>query len=356
MIYNTKFGQTLAQICDEIHLENPDYLRDFHNKNCPLPECFESDAFKGARVFIPNKQGIEDLNRKIRANNESFYDFPEKGQFPFAYDLWDGTYQISQTTYLNDEIISSNRHTVRLQLEEVKDNCFYFRFTAFDFKKNNEISEGKASTLARMGIDSMYPIRIVVNSEGEISAIELIKNSGHISSELQAIKQFFTDDFSSDYIEKMKEIVENPKKRLQKFGNTLLSTFLFGSFYRVKLGIWTTSPIYYDVYPWIFDAAAIRFELQNTLCPKENFNDEWIKIKQKGICYDHRSLESLYRDSEWEEHIPLNEKSIDCEHFAEYIFRRSNYSLQRIEAVFRNFIHDNIEKEIFLLERIADHN
>lgn len=72
MIYNTKFGQTLAQICDEIHLENPDYLRDFHNKNCPLTESFEGDAFKGTRVFIPTTQSGQLLDENPTLKTSPF--------------------------------------------------------------------------------------------------------------------------------------------------------------------------------------------------------------------------------------------------------------------------------------------
>ena len=129
---------------------------------------------------------------------------------------------------------------------------------------------------------------------------------------------------------------------------------MFGSFYQAKLGDWTTSQTYNDFYPWISNAQSICFELQNTLCPKENLDDEFIKIKQKGISCDYRSLEDLFlTDSEYKKDISTSENSIDCEHFADYVFSGENYLLQRIEAAFLNFVTENIEKEIFLLERVT---
>ena len=55
-------------------------------------------------------------------------------------------------------------------------------------------------------------------------------------------------------------------------------------------------------------------------------------------------------------YIPLNENSIDCEQFAEYIFNRKEFSLQRIEAYFQHFTFENKVKETFLLEKIGDNN
>ncbi|MBD3906473.1 hypothetical protein NAL32_17300 [Chryseobacterium sp. Ch-15] len=355
MTYTVKSGQTLAELCEELHLENPEYLRDFHNKNCPPAECCEGDIILKTRFFIPTAQQVAEINQEIRKNNESFYDFPDDGIFPWTYKLREGTYNISQTTYFNDEIINIYQQKIRLNFEEAKDNCCIFLFTAFDFRKNEETSDSKASTLATMCLESIYPIRMTVNSQGEIQNIELTKKAKQISSELETIKQFFEDDFSSDYIRKMKKIVEDPKEISRKFKNTLLNSFLFGSFYQTKLENWTTSQTYNHFYPWVSDAQPVCFELQNTLCIKENLNDDFLKIRQKGISCDYRSLEDLFlADSEYEKDSSSDENSIDCEHFAEYVFSRKNHSLQRIEATFLNFVNQNIEKEIFLLERAID--
>ena len=48
------------------------------------------------------------------------------------------------------------------------------------------------------------------------------------------------------------------------------------------------------------------------------------KNSAKGISSDNRSLEDLHlKDSEYDK-TKITEKSIDCEHFAEYIFSREN--------------------------------
>lgn len=357
MIYNVRQGQTLAEICEEIHLENPGYLMDFHNQNCPASERFQDNKIRGKRVFIPNPKQITELNQKIRDRNDSYYDFPDSGYFPFSYDLWAGTYNISQTTYFNGEMVSVHRKKISLDLERVNDSSYHFLLSAFDFRKNDKLSESTMSALATRCIEIIYPVRIRVNSQGQILNIELTKSPEQIYADLEAVKRYFTDDYTSDYIERIRKTIEYPKDISLKFESTLTNTFLFGSFYGAKLETWTHSQTYQDFYPWIFDADAVGFDLQNRMCPKEREDDEFIKILQKGNCSDYRSLEDLYlKNTQYNAAIPLDENSIDGEHVAEYIFKRENLALQRIEASFRNFIHEDIGEKVFLLEKTEDHN
>jgi hypothetical protein len=41
MIYYVKPGQSLADLCDQLHIENVKYLKDYHNQNCSLSDRFE---------------------------------------------------------------------------------------------------------------------------------------------------------------------------------------------------------------------------------------------------------------------------------------------------------------------------
>ncbi len=349
-------GQTLAGLSDELRIENPDYLREYHNENCSLVEHFDEDIEEGMRIHVPNATEIVKINQKIRENNESLYDFPENGKFKFDFSLWEGTYQITQSSFLNDELINTNENKFHLEFENTKNNCYNFLYSAFDFYRNNEESDGKASSLSQKCMEIIYPIRLIVNANGKLINAELSKTISEIYPKLDELKDFFIDEFSSQFIEKLKAILNDPKTVSEKFSNTLLNSFLFGSFYDVKLKEWTTSSLYQDFLPWIWDADKIRFEFQNRILPKENLVDEYLKIHQKGICSDYRKMEELYYSEFSEEEFEINNDSIHCEHEAEYIFNRENRELQRIEASFQNFINDNIEKEIFLLEKIVENN
>ncbi|MDR4954241.1 hypothetical protein REB14_18835 [Chryseobacterium sp. ES2] len=355
IIYYTKSGQSLADLCNEIQLENPEYLREYHNQNCSLSERFTGDIVQGMKIYIPSSTEILEINKKIRDNNQSFYDFPTKGKFPFDFKLWEGNYQITQTTYSDDTILVKYENKVRLDLEGIKNGYYHFLFSAFDFRKNEDTSDSKVETLAKMCIEVIYPIRYIIDFEGKFIDILLTKKTEDIVSELDSIKNFFPDQYSSDYIEKMKGIIESPEIILRKFKNTLFNSFMFGAFYRTQLGNWTSSDVYYDFYPWIFDAQSIRFEFQNLLLSKDIVDDERVKIQQKGISIDSRNLEGLhFIDSKFDEKTGIEKKPIDCEHFAEYLFNRENLSLYKMEARFQYFGHENTRREGFFLERITD--
>ena len=355
IIYYTQLGQSLSDLCNEIQLENPEYLRDYHNQNCSLSERFEGDIVQGMKIYIPSSSEILELNKKIRGNNQSFYDFPANGKFPFDFKFWEGTYQIIQTTYSDDTVLAKYENKVRLDLEGIKDGYYHFLFSAFDFRKNEDISDSKVDTLAKMCIEVIYTIRYIIDPEGKLIGIVLTRKTEDIVSELDSIKNFFPDQYSSDYIEKMKGIIENPEIISQKFKNTLFNSFMFGNFYRIPLGNWTSSDVYYDFYPWIFDAQPIRFELQKILLPKDIIDDERVKIQQKGSSIDNRNLEGLhFVDSKFDEKTDTEKKPIDCEHFAEYFFNRENLSLYKVDARFQYFGNENIKREDFLLERITD--
>lgn len=355
IIYYTQSGQSLADLCSEIQLENPKYLRDYHNRNCSLSERFDGDIVQGMKLYIPSSPEIREINKKIRHDSQSLYDFPANGKFPFDFKLWKGNYQITQTVYSDDTILTKYKNKVKLHFEGIKNRNYHFLFSAFDFRKNEDISDSKVDTLAKMYIEVIYPIRYIIDPDGKLIDIVLTKKTEDIVSELDSIKNFFPDQYSSDYIEKMRDIIESPEITSQKFKNTLFNSFMFGAFYRTQLGNWVTSNVYYDFYPWIFDAQPIRFEFQNTLLSKDIVDDERVKIQQKGSSIDNRNLEDLYiTDSKFDEKTDTEKKPIDCEHFAEYLFNRENLSLYKIEARFQYFGHENTRREDFLLERITD--
>ncbi|WP_250255119.1 hypothetical protein [Chryseobacterium sp. Marseille-Q3244] len=355
IIYYVKERQSLVELCRELQLENPEYLKEYHNQNCSLTERFEGDLTRGMKLYIPSSQEVLEINKKIREENKSFYNFPVNGRFPFEFKLWVGTYQITQTTYSDDIILTKYDNKIRLHFEGIKNGYYHFLFSAFDFRRNEDTSDTKADALAQMCIETIYPIRYVIDIDGKLMDVVLTKKTEDIISELDAIKNFFQDQYSSGYIEKIKDVVANPETISKKFKNTLLNTFMFGEFYRTKLEGWTDSEIYYDFYPWIFEAQPIRFEFQNTLVPKDSLDDEWIKILQKGISVDNRSLEDLYLEhSHYDDNTEITGKSIDCEHFAEYIFNREKCSLQKIEARFQCFRGGSTISEDFSLEKIPN--
>ncbi|MEJ5106566.1 hypothetical protein [Chryseobacterium sp. MYb328] len=162
--YYVKEGQSLVDLCHEIQLENPEYLKEYHNQNCSLTERLKDDIVQGIKLYIPSSSEIHEINKRIRDDNQSFYDFPAKGRFPFDFKLCAGNYQITQTTYSDDIILAKYEHKVRLGFEGIKNGYYNLLFSAFDFIKNEDFSETKADTLAKMCIEVIYPIRYIIDT------------------------------------------------------------------------------------------------------------------------------------------------------------------------------------------------
>ncbi len=357
MVYRLFPGQTLAGLCEELRIENPEYLLDFHNRHCPAAERSEGNLIGGTRFFIPTAEEVAEINRNIRENNESFYDFPADGRFPWNYPGWEGMYHISRTCYFNDDIAGTYEQDIRLDFEGVRHGLYHYLLTASDFRKNGDLSDSKISTLAGMCMENLYPVRMMVTPQGKIHKAALTGSPELLVSGWEAIEQHFEDHYALNYIGTLKKMAEDPDVISGRFSCTLLSSLLFGPFYEMKLEDWTGSPAYRAFYPWIAEAQPVCFELRNTLLPKEHPGDGFIRIRQAGISCDPRSLEDLFiMDPDYSPTVAPDEHSIDCEHYSEYTFSRKDYTLRRIEAVFKNFANGNTGKEVFLLERAADHS
>lgn len=351
MIYSVQPGQTFEEISDQLHIENPGYLKDFHNKHCPCLERYSGDLIEGSRIFVPSGKQVHEINQRIRSNNDSCYGFPEAGRYPFAFHSWSGTYQASHTVYFNDQDKCVYSYTVCLDFEQEKKGNLYYLCTFSDFLKNGKLADTKVAELSASCIGMIYPVRLIIGPDGELLKTECVREPGSADGKLEALKQHFTDRFSAVYISGFKDILTMPDEISRKFAGTLFCAFAFGSFYQVKFGDWTQSPIYTAFYPWFSNAVPIRFELQNILCRKEHPEDRLIRIRQEGTSCDHRSPEELQCGTAYDPDVPVSRTSADCTHSAEYVFSGEDYALQKIEAAFIHFIHGNTEKEVFVLEK-----
>lgn len=269
-------------------------------------------------------------------------------------NLWEGEYQFSHTKYLNEEIKDIYEKKIKIIFEDFKNSNYYFQYSEYDFEKNGEESDSKASTLSKMCIEIIYPIKIILDSKGLIQDIELTNTFQKISSELDEIKLFFEDTFSFDYIERIKNEVRNQKEMFDKFRKTLIFSFLFSSVFSKKLDNDSENSIHESFYPWISNANPILFEIHNSISDVENSDEKFIKIQQKGISIDYRTYEELYYKEFQNDELPISEnKSIDCEFDTEYTIKKENKSLQLIEAIFQNFVEENIEKERLIVKRLV---
>lgn len=343
-------NDSLEKIASDLKIENPIYLREFHNTHCAKHERFFDDLRTGQSLLLPFGNEIKELNKKIIENGDSLYYHPPQGKIPFPIDLLKGKYTINHQKFLNDALLTDYEYKIDLNYIQFDNSEHIFSLQMYGFKKEGIESDTKMSSLAKACVEILYPLQIIINEETEIKDIRLTSPENLIKDHLETLKSYFTDEYSSSYINQMKSVIENKKILLENLKNTLPVHFLTGTFYRAIYGDWTDSQIYYDFVPWITNASPIRFELRNTIQPKEN--DAVLKIIQSGRSSDNRSMDQLYsKSSIFDPKAPLTENAVNCDYFSEYSFNRTDLSFQKIEAAFNIYIDDITEKEIFTMEK-----
>jgi hypothetical protein len=94
----------------------------------------------------------------------------------------------------------------------------------YDFKKEGIESDTKMSSLAKACVEILYPLQIVINKDAEIKDIRLTSPVNLIKDHFETLKSYFTDEYSSSYINQMKWVAEN-KSSLRKSQIHYLSIF-----------------------------------------------------------------------------------------------------------------------------------
>jgi hypothetical protein len=348
--YITLQDDTLEKISSDLKIENPVYLREFHNAHCAQHKRFHTDLRPGQYLLLPFGNEITKLNKKIIENGDGLYYHPPHGKIPFQIRLLNGKYKINQQKFLDDEQLTDYQYQIELNYLKSENLHHIFSVQMSDFKKEGSESDTKISGLAKSCIEILYPLEIHFNEEGELKEVHLTSPENLLKDHLETLKSYFTDSYSADYIDQMKSVIDDKRILLENLKNTLPLHFLTGSFYRASYGNWTDSQTYQDFLPWLTNASPIRFELQNRILPKED--EALLKIIQNGSSSDSRSLDQLYAKSfVSEDQSTSKEKTVDCDHVAEYSFNRIDLSFLKIEAVFNVYIDDRIEKEIFSMEK-----
>lgn len=346
-------GDTLEKISSDLKIENPKYIRDFHNSHCAKHERFHNDIKPGQSLLLPFGHEIKDLNKKIIENGDSLYYHPPHGKIPFQIPLLKGNYRINHQKFLDDKLITDYQYQLELHYIKFENNHHIFAIQMSDFKKEGIESDTKISSLAKACMEILYPLEIRLNVAGELKELNLTSPENLLKDHLETLKSYFTDSYSAAYIDQIKLIIDDRKALLKSLKNTLSIYFLVGSFYRALYGDWADSQIYQDFLPWLPNASPIRFALQNKIILKDD--NDILKIVQEGNASDYRNMDQLYSNSHiYDGKISVTENSVDCNHFAEYSFNRADLSIQKIEAIFNSYIDDVIEKEIFIMERQQD--
>ncbi len=188
-------GETPEHIAGAIHLENPDYLIEFHNLHCARQDRITGDLKPGTRLLLPDAETVRTYNSRQDAP------FRQPGlnpDIPFAPENFSKIYSVTYNgTEDNGLEVKSNilTYTVSVRWIRKEGNSHIFHL----FKNNFEEGQGSMmADLAAQSIRSLNPLEVVTGLKGEVTAVRL---SPEISDQFDRIKARLHDRFPDRYAE-----------------------------------------------------------------------------------------------------------------------------------------------------------
>ncbi|MEY8761665.1 hypothetical protein [Chryseobacterium tongliaoense] len=186
-------GETLESIAEEIKLENPQYLKEYHNQRCAREDYIYDELVPKRKLLIPNISEIFEYNQK---NDAPFKNIDRNPDIIFAPENLNEKYSVGivEKEYTEAGIIDHPIfYTVSLQWVKNEENEHLFHFSKLDFYNRKESIMGD---LAEECIRSLNPLEIRTNLKGEVLSVyiteETLKN-------FKTIKDRLSDHFPGQY-------------------------------------------------------------------------------------------------------------------------------------------------------------
>lgn len=353
-IYYVKQGETLESISWDLTLENPKYLREYHNSRCSYLDLIPEDGALRflQKLHLPNSDEIVKLNEQIRKSGESLCCLLPTGKTSFNIKFIDGNYQVKQTE--SDEGIQKSEYSYVLHFKYIKENekGHYVEFTMNNFKKNDEQPEEKINNLASDFVKTVYPILLIIDKSGNFVAAQPIKDSKDMIGDLEALKQYYAGVYAISHIDRMKNKMNDPQVIYNSLKGTLPFQFIFNQFYKANYHSKDTAAPYRDEFSWLALATPVRLEMTHQILPQNS--SDVIEILQTGKSVDYRTVSELYyTDLEYDRQIMPHSKSVKANHSATYTLDFMDFSIQKIKARFDIRIADYEKTMTFELEKLV---
>ncbi|MBO6183106.1 MAG: hypothetical protein J6O88_00240 [Chryseobacterium sp.] len=231
MIHFILPGDTLENIAEKIRLENPVYLKEFHNQHCLKEDVIVDDLVSGKKLLLPDFTKVKAYNDKNDAPFKSPELNPKIAFNPIGFNEKFKT-TIKESSIIDGKIIE-NQFSYIASLEwkknELGEHLFYF--TKDQFSNQHET---KMESLAIESMKSLYPIEVFVNAKGEMLRVALRKG---ILDNFNQIKErllnFFPDKYAKIYLEEFEYVVLNANIFDQKMKEDWFLKNYFSSFRNV---------------------------------------------------------------------------------------------------------------------------
>jgi len=228
MIHFILPGDTLENIAEKIRLENPVYLKEFHNQYCLKEDFIDDNLIPGKKLLLPDFAKIKAYNDK----NDAPFKSPELNpKIVFDPIGFDEKFKIKIKESSNAEGKTvENRFSYIASLQWIKNEFddHLFHFTKDQFSNQNNT---KMESLAIESMKSLYPIEVFVNPKGQILRTgitrEVLKNFNQIKAKLL---DFFPDKYAKIYLEEFEYVALNHDVFDQKMKEDWFLKNYFSSF------------------------------------------------------------------------------------------------------------------------------
>ncbi|OBW40371.1 hypothetical protein AB670_03238 [Chryseobacterium sp. MOF25P] len=207
MIHFILPGDTVENIAKKIRLENPVYLKEFHNQHCLKEDLIIDDLIPGKKLLLPDLAKIKEYNDKNDAPFKSPELNPKISFNPIGFNE-KFKITIKESSNVEDKIVE-NHFSYIASLQWIKNELgeHLFHFTKDQFSNQNEI---KMESLAIESMRFLYPIEVFVNAKGEILRValkkEILNNFNQIKEKLLDL---FPDKYAKIYLEEFEYAVLN---------------------------------------------------------------------------------------------------------------------------------------------------
>jgi hypothetical protein len=200
-------GETLESISEEIHLENPKYLKEFHNSHCAREDIIENGLIPGKKLLLPDFKIINEYNSR---NDAPFKQSKLNPEIPFMPDDFSRMYTVTITEIEENALEKkSNTLTYTVSVKWIRKEGTGHIFHIF--KNNFSDAQGSMmSDLASESIRALNPFVIRTDEKGEIVMIELNENAMHNFSRIKdRLADLFPDQYAAMYLDEFEFAVMN---------------------------------------------------------------------------------------------------------------------------------------------------
>lgn len=228
MIHFILPGDTLENIAEKIRLENPVYLKEFHNQHCLKEDFIVDDLIPGKKLLLPDFTKIKAYNDKNDAPFKSLELNPKIVFNPIGFNEKFKTTIKESSNAEGKTVDKSFSYIASLEWKKNELGEHLFHFTKDQFSNRNDT---KMESLAIESMKSLYPIEVFANAKGEIlrTALkkEILNNFNQIKENLL---DFFPDKYAKIYLEEFEYVVLNPDVFDQKIKEDWFLKIYFSSF------------------------------------------------------------------------------------------------------------------------------